>query len=422
MLDRKFIRENFDFVKDSIKWKKEKVDISNFPELDGKERHILQKINDLRAERNSLSKEVSRLKKEKKDATNIIKKVQDINKKIKELEKEHTEVSSQLEELLKWIPNIPHHTVPKGESEEDNVEIKKWGTPRNFNFTPLPHWEIGEQNDIFDFKRASKISGARFSLLKGFGAKLERALIDFMIDVHTSEHGYIEVAPPYIVNYDSMYATGQLPKLENEMFKTKEDDFYLIPTAEVPITNLHRDEILKERDLPKYYVAYTPCFRREAGSYGKDTRGLIRVHQFDKVELVKFVKPEESYIELEKLVKNAEKILQLLELPYRVVQLCTADLSFAAAKCYDLEVWFPAQNTYREISSCSNFEDFQARRGKIRFRRDETRKIEFVHTLNGSGLAIGRTMAAILENYQNDDGSFDIPEVLKPYLKPKYEI
>ncbi|MBP7461866.1 MAG: serine--tRNA ligase [Candidatus Delongbacteria bacterium] len=417
MLDRKFIRENPDVVGKAIVNKHEKADLSLFLELDLQERDLKKQADDLRAERNRLSEKVSELKKQKQDASAEIESVRTINTGIKSVEEKYETIHQQSESLLNWFPNIPHHTTPIGESEEDNVEIRQWGQPRIFDFPVKAHYEIGEQQDIMDFQRAGKISGARFSLLKGRGARLERALIDFMLDIHTLEHGYTEIAPPYLVNYESMFATGQLPKLEDEMFNTGRDPYFLIPTAEVPVTNLHRDEILKEDQLPLYYASYTACFRREAGTYGKDTRGLIRVHQFDKVEMVKFVKPENSYEELELLVKNAEKLLQLLNLPYRVIQLCTADLSFASAKCYDLEVWLPSQGKYREISSCSNFEDFQARRGKIRFRRNSTRETEFVHTLNGSGLAVGRTMAAILENYQTPDGNFTLPDVLTPYIK-----
>jgi len=422
MLDKKFVRENPELVEKAITLKNEKGDLKNFIRLDDEARNYKKEIDELRSDRNRLSEEVSKLKKAKMDASQIIEDVKSINDKIKDLEEKYQNALTESDEILSWIPNIPHHTVPHGKGEDDNKEIRKWGHIREFQFTPKAHYEIGEQQDIIDFERAAKISGARFSLLKGIGAKLERALIDFMIDVHTHENGYTEIAPPYLVSYDTMFATGQLPKLAEDMYTMEKDSLYLIPTAEVPVTNLHRDEILKEENLPLYYVAYTPCFRRESGTYGKDTRGLIRVHQFDKVEMVKLVKPEDSYEELEKLAANAEKILQMLELPYRVVELCTGDLSFSAAKCYDIEVWFPSQEKYREISSCSNFEDFQARRGKIRFRRNETKKTEFVHTINGSGLAIGRTMAAILENYQNHDGTFQIPHILKPYFEKKYEI
>lgn len=416
MLDRKFIRENQEVVGKAIINKREKADLNKFLVLDEMERDLKIQADDFRAERNRLSERVSGLKKQKQDATTEIEKVREINTQIKSLIEEYEKIHTESESLLAWFPNIPHHTTPIGTSEADNQEVRQWGQPRIFDFPIKAHYEIGEQNDIMDFKRAGKITGARFSLLKGQGAKLERALISFMLDIHTRDHGYVEIAPPYLVNYDSMFATGQMPKLEDEMFNTGRDPYFLIPTAEVPVTNLHRDEILREDQLPIYYASYTACFRREAGSYGKDTRGLIRVHQFNKVEMVKFVKPENSYEELELLVKNAEKLLQLLNLPYRVIQLCTADLSFAAAKCYDLEVWLPSQDTYREISSCSNFESFQARRGKIRFRRNATRETEFVHTLNGSGLAVGRTMAAILENYQTQWGGFEIPEILIPYM------
>src|SRR5690606_13525945 len=335
---------------------------------------------------------------------------------IKALEDEVRDVDARLRDLLLSIPNIPHESVPYGESEADNVEVRRWGTPREFSFEPKPHWEIGAKLGILDFERAAKIAGSRFVVYKGLGARLERALINFMIDVHVNEHGYTEIWPPYLVNAASMIGTGQLPKFAEDMFKVDGDDYYLIPTAEVPVTNLHRDEILSADELPKYYVAYSACFRAEAGSHGRDTRGLIRQHQFDKVELVKFVRPETSYEELEKLVADAEDILRRLGLPYRVTMMCTADVGFAAAKKYDPEVWMPSYGRYVEISSCSNFEDFQARRANIRYRPAPKAKPEYVHTLIGSGLALCRTLAAILENYQNEDGSVTIPEALRPYM------
>jgi len=348
--------------------------------------------------------------------------MKELSDEIKRLDGEVKEIDDKLLNLLLHIPNIPHESVVEGESDEDNVEIRKWGEPKDFGFEPKAHWDLGAELDILDFERASKLTGARFSLFKNAGARLERALINFMLDLHTTEHGYIEMATPFMVNRDSMIGTGQLPKFEYDMFHIPSKDYFLVPTAEVPLTNLYRDEILDEDMLPMYYTAYTPCFRQEAGSAGRDTRGLIRNHQFDKVELVKFSLPEDSYDELEKLTNNAEEILKLLGLPYRVVMLSTGDLGFSAAKTYDLEVWMPSYGRYVEISSCSNFEDFQARRANIRFRREDTKKLEFVHTLNGSGLAVGRTFAAIIENYQQEDGSIKIPEVLKPYAGGLEEI
>ncbi|HHG74143.1 MAG TPA: serine--tRNA ligase, partial [Persephonella sp.] len=337
------------------------------------------------------------------------------NKKIDQLERELKDVEKRFNYLLLSVPNIPHPSVPVGEDEEENVEIRRWGEPRRFDFEPLPHWDIGEKMGILDFERGAKLSGSRFTVMYGYAAKIERALISLMLDLHTKKHGYTEVWTPVLVKPEILTGTGQLPKFEEDLYKVCDEDLYLIPTAEVSLTNLHANEILKEEELPKYYTAYTPCFRREAGSHGKDVRGILRQHQFDKVELVKIVKPEDSYNELEKLVKEAEKVLQLLELPYRVVELCTGDLGFSASKTYDIEVWVPSQNRYREISSCSNTEDFQARRAKIRY-KDKEGKNHFVHTLNGSGLAVGRTLLAIMENYQRKDGGFDIPEVLKKYM------
>jgi seryl-tRNA synthetase len=345
-----------------------------------------------------------------------------LSQRIKALDDELAEIEKQLQEILLFIPNMPHESVVVGKDEKDNPVVKVWGEKPSFNFEPKPHWDIGEQLGILDFERAAKMTGARFTLYWGAGAELERALINFMLDMHTTKHGYTEVLPPFIVNSSSLIGTGQLPKFKNDLFKLEDWDYYLVPTAEVPVTNIHAGEILEEDELPKYYTAYTPCFRSEAGSYGKDTRGLIRQHQFNKVELVKIVKPEDSYSELESLLANAEAILQALGLHYRVVSLCTGDLGFAASKTYDIEVWLPGQDTYREISSCSNFEDFQARRADIRFRRKGKKKTELVHTLNGSGLAVGRTVVAILENYQQEDGSVVIPEALRPYMKGKDRI
>jgi seryl-tRNA synthetase len=369
----------------------------------------------LKALRNKVSEEISRVK-DKSLAQDRIAEMREVSQRIKSLDEELKEVEEALAGFLLTVPNIPSASVPVGASEGDNVVVRKWGEPAVFPFAPKPHWEIGETLGILDFERGAKLTGARFTLYKGAGARLERALINFMLDLHTGGHKYVEMLPPFMVNRESMIGTGQLPKFEDDLFKIDGLDYFLIPTAEVPVTNIHRGEILRGADLPVCYAAYTPCFRKEAGSYGKDTRGLVRQHQFNKVELVKFVRPSESYRELENLTADAEHVLQLLGLPYRVVELCTADLGFSAAKTYDLEVWLPAQNTYREISSCSNFEDFQARRASIRFREDDRAKPEFVHTLNGSGLAVGRTVVAILENFQQADGTVTIPEVLRPYM------
>jgi len=433
MLDIKFIRENLEFVKQAMRdrglvvYDKKEIptltdeklegalNFHQLVELDEQRRNVLKEADELKNKRNLVSEEVGRFKRQKKDASELINEMKIVSDKIKELDEKIKLLEENTNEFLLNVPNIPHESVPIGKDETKNIEIKRWGEPKHFDFEPLNHWDIGEMLEIIDFERASKIAGARFSLTKGLGAKLERALMNFMLDLNTSK-GYKEVFPPIIVNRESMTGTGQLPKFEMELFRIADPEFYLIPTAEVPVTNIHRDEILSEKDLPIYYTAYTPCFRREAGSYGKDVRGLIRQHQFNKVELVKFVKPEDSYNELESLTKDAEDILQKLELPYRVVALCTGDLGFAAAKTYDLEVWLPAQQKYREISSCSNFTDFQARRANIRFKREGKKGTEFVHTLNGSGLAIGRTLVAVLENYQQKDGSVVVPEVLRPYM------
>ncbi|MBK3332111.1 serine--tRNA ligase [Persephonella atlantica] len=419
MLDIKLIRKNPDFVKERLS-KRDPVYgkmIDEVLDVDEERRSLIREIEDLKAEKNRLSKQIGQLFREGKreEAEKIKEQVHGKNKKIEILEKELKSVEDRFERLMLTIPNIPHETVPVGEDEEDNVEIRKWGEPRQFDFEPLPHWEIGEKLGILDFERGAKLSGSRFTVMYREAARLERALINFMLDVHAKEHGYTEVWTPVLVKPEILTGTGQLPKFEEDLYRVCDEDLYLLPTAEVSLTNLHAGEILSEEKLPVYYTAYTPCFRREAGSHGKDVRGILRQHQFDKVELVKIVKPEESYNELEKLVKEAEKILQLLEIPYRVVELCTGDLGFSAAKTYDIEVWIPSQNRYREISSCSNTEDFQARRAKIRY-RDKDGKIHFVHTLNGSGLAVGRTLLAIMENYQKADGSFDIPDVLKDYM------
>jgi seryl-tRNA synthetase len=371
-------------------------------------------VEQLRYERNSVSEQIAQLKKEKKAASEKITAMREVSQRIKDLEIGLEEKENALRNLLLVIPNIPHDTVAPGKCSDDNPEIRKWGELPTFSFTPKPHWDIGESLGILDFERGAKITGARFTLYWALGARLERALINFMLDLHTKEHGYVEVLPPFLVNRESMTGTGQLPKFEEDLFKTSLD-YFLVPTAEVPVTNIHANEVLSEKDLPLYYTAYTPCFRKEAGSYGKDTRGLIRQHQFNKVEMVKFTTPEASYEELEKLLLNAEEVLKKLEIHYRVVSLCSADLGFSASKTYDIEVWLPGQNVYREISSCSNFEDFQARRANIRY-RTEAGKMRYVHTLNGSGLAVGRTLVAILENYQQEDGTVLVPRALIPYM------
>ncbi len=418
MLDIKFVRANPDKVIDALQKRGYEINFDEFLSLEQERLSLLREIEEKRAVRNSVSQEIAKLKKEKAEAEKIDKlilEMRELGEELSTIEDKLKEIEEKVQNFLLILPNIPHHTTPVGKDETENVEIRRWGVPREFDFTPLNHWDIGEILGIIDFERAGKIAGSRFAVMKGLGAKLERALINFMLDLHTSK-GYKEVLPTFLVNKASMIGTGQLPKFEEEMFKTVDPEFYLIPTAEVPVTNLHREEILNEDDLPIYYVSYTPCFRKEAGSHGKDVRGLIRLHQFNKVELVKFVKPEDSYEELETLTKDAEAVLQMLGLPYRVIALCTGDLGFASAKTYDIEVWLPGQGRYREISSCSNFEDFQARRANLRFRRRGKKGTEFVHTLNGSGLAIGRTVAAILENYQQKDGSVVVPEVLVPYM------
>ncbi|MDY6854738.1 MAG: serine--tRNA ligase [Thermodesulfobacteriota bacterium] len=422
MLDLRFVRENIEEVKEQIRQRGVVLDLEAFARLDSERRDLLQEVEGLKFQRNTVSEKIASLKKDKKDASSEIAAMREVAQKIKELDGKLKEQEDALNQIMMDLPNTPHSSVPIGSNEEDNIEIKRWGEIPEFHFNPMTHWDIGEKLGILDFERASKITGARFTLYKGWGAKLERALINFMLDLHTHEHNYKEVLPPFIVNRQSMTATGQLPKFEADLFKLEGLDYYLIPTAEVPVTNIHQNEILKSTDLPLYYTAHTPCFRSEAGSYGKDTRGLIRQHQFNKVELVKFVAPETSYDELESLLVNAEEVLKRLGLPYRVVSLCTGDLGFSAAKTYDIEVWLPGQNRFVEISSCSNFEDFQARRGNIRYRREGRSKTRFVHTLNGSGLAIGRTLIAILENYQQEDGTVKIPELLIPYLRGEKKI
>lgn len=415
MLDTKFIRDNLDQAEAILATRGGNLSLAGFRELDVKRRSLLTESETLKALKNATSEEIAKVK-DKSTVKDKIAQMKEVSTQIKTLDDQLKTVEEEFTSLLMTTPNLPHPTTPVGRSEDDNVVVRSWGTPPVFDCAPLAHWDIGEALGILDFERAAKITGARFCLSKGAGARLERALISFMLDLHTTEHGYTEVLPPFMVNRASMTGTGQLPKFEEDLFRLVDPDFFLIPTAEVPVTNIHRDEILKKSELPISYTAYTPCFRREAGSHGKDTRGLIRQHQFNKVELVKFVHPDESQAELEKLTAHAEKVLQLLELPYRVLALCTGDIGFSACKTYDLEVWLPGQGLYREISSCSCFGDFQARRAGIRFREEEKSKPEFVHTLNGSGLAVGRTLVAILENYQQADGSVVIPAALRPYM------
>ncbi len=416
MLDLKFVRENIDVVRKALEDKGEEASLDKFVQVDNLRRELLHEVEQLKNKRNTVSDEVAKMKRNKEDASALIEEMRTVSQRIKELDQKLREVEQELEEILLTLPNIPDASVPVGKSEDDNVPIRYVGEKPAFNFTPQAHWDLAAKLDIIDFERAGKVTGARFAFYKGLGAQLERALINFMLDLHTTEHGYTEVFPPFMGHRHSMVGTGQLPKFAEDAFRVAETDYYLIPTAEVPVTNFHREEILSAEQLPLYYVAYSACFRAEAGAHGRDTRGLIRQHQFNKVELVKFVKPEDSIAELEKLTLDAEEVLKRLGLPYRTVLMCTADLGFAAAKKYDLEVWLPSYNAYREISSCSNFGDFQARRAGIRFRRRPGAKAEFVHTLNGSGVAIGRTVAAILENYQQEDGTVKIPEVLRPYM------
>ena len=417
MLDLKFIRENPDLVKESLTKRGLNPElVDEFLEYDNRRRDILYEVEQLRHKRNVASEKIGQLKRAGEDVQPMITEMKDVSDRIKSFENELDDVEKNVNSVRLEIPNIPHEDVPAGNDEEDNELIRKWGEPRDFNFDFKPHWELGEDLDILDFERGTKVTGSRFTFLKGAGARLERALINFMLDYHRENHNYEEIFPPFIANNDSMTGTGQLPKFAADMFKLEDEEYYLIPTAEVPITNLYREEILDIDDLPIYHSAYSACFRAEAGAHGRDTRGIIRQHQFNKVEMVKFVTPETSYEELEKITNDAEDILQALELPYRVVRLCSGDLGFSAAMTYDLEVWIPAYDTYREISSCSNFEDYQARRAGLRYRPDPDSQTRYLHTLNGSGLAIGRTVAAILENYQNEDGTVSIPEVLKPYL------
>ncbi|MDP7238347.1 MAG: serine--tRNA ligase [Candidatus Latescibacteria bacterium] len=421
MLDQRFVRENLEVVRQAIANKNEKVDLDDFIALDERRRALLRDSEGLKQQRNTVSEEIARMKRNKEDATATIEAMRAVSAKIKQLDADLAEVQEKIHDLLIRIPNIPHESVPVGKDESDNEEVRRWGTTQEVDFERKPHWDIGEQLDIIDFQRAGKISGSNFVLFKGLGAKLQRAMIQFMLELHIEKHGYTEIAPPYLVNRASMFGTGQLPKMEEDMYRTDLDDLFLIPTAEVPVTNMHRDEIIPGEDLPVYYTAYSPCFRREACSYGRDTRGLMRVHQFDKVEMVKFARPETSYDELETLVNDSEEVLQMLNIPYRVLTLATGDLSFSAAKCYDLEAWSPGVARWLEVSSCSNFVDFQARRANIRYRTKEG-KARFVHTLNGSGMGMARTMIAVIEHYQTAEGKILVPEVLQPYMGGLTEI
>ena len=417
MLDLKFVRENMDLVGDALRRRRTAATLSGFGDLDRMRRETLAAVEKLRAERNEASEEIGRLRRENRDASALMERMKGVSAAIRERESGLPGIERRMEEMLLSLPNIPDPSVPEGEGEEDNPVVRTWGDPPAFPFPVRDHVDIGTGLDILDFDRAAKIAGARFCLMKGAGALLERALINFMLDIHTREHGYTEVLPPFLANSASFFGTGQLPKFEEDLFRVAGTDYYLVPTAEVPVTNIVRDEILPADSLPRKMTAYTPCFRAEAGSHGKDVRGMIRQHQFNKVELVKVCRPEESVAELESLTVDAEEILRRLVLPYRVVTLCTAELGFSAAKTYDIEVWLPSQGRYREISSCSNFTDFQARRAKIRFRDGATGKTRLAHTLNGSGLAVGRTVVAILENFQRENGSVLLPEVLRPYMR-----
>lgn len=420
MLDIKRVRDNFAEIKEMLLTRNEDLgNLDDFEGLDVKRRELIAKTEELKAERNKVSEQISLMKRNKENADEVIARMRQVGDEIKELDNQLNDVEERFKDMMMRLPNIPHESVPVGTTEDDNVEEYTWGEIPAFDFDIKAHWDLATDLKIVDFERGAKVTGSRFLFYRGLGARLERALMTFMMDLHAEEHGYEEMLPPVIVNRDSLTGTGQLPKFEEDVFKLEETDYFMIPTAEVPVTNFYRDEILPAEALPQGFAAYSACFRSEAGSAGRDTRGLIRQHQFNKVELVRFVKPEESYEQLELLTGHAEKVLQLLGLPYRKLKMCTADLGFTAAKKYDLEVWIPAQNMYREISSCSNFEDFQARRANIRFRREPNAKPEYVHTLNGSGLAIGRTVAAILENYQQADGSVVIPEVLRPYMGGK---
>ena len=423
MLELRFIRENLDLVVNKTRFRGlDPANIEKFAEIDQQRRDLLSEVEGLRNKRKTVSPKIAKLKKAGEDAESLVTEMRQVGDRIKELDGKLLGIEESLQKIVMEIPNLCHDTIPQGKDDNDNQELRKWGNLPEFTFKPKAHFELGEEQGTIDFERAAKLSGARFAILKGFASRMERALINFMLDLHTQRHGYEEVLPPFLVNTETMTATGQLPKFADDLFKTEvsDRDLWLIPTAEVPVTNIHRDETLAEKELPIKYCAYTPCFRSEAGSYGKDTRGLIRQHQFNKVELVKFTTPETSDQDLESLLADAEEVLQLLELPYRVVLLCSGDLGFSAAKTYDIEVWLPAQNKYREISSCGNFLDFQARRGGIRYRPKDSKKSKLVHTINGSGLAVGRTLAAIFENYQQKDGTIRIPEVLKPYFEDRF--
>jgi seryl-tRNA synthetase len=416
MLDIKFVRDNRDAVERMLEQRGYDMDLQTILSQDQQRREAIQEVESLKHERKLVSDQIAQIKKKGEDASQIISRMRQTSQRIKELDGKLGEVEGEIQKSLLLIPNVPHESVPVGKDENDNPVVKRWGEITQFPFTPKPHWELGESLGILDFERAAKITGARFTLYWGLGAQLERALINFMLDLHTTKHGYVEVLPPFVVNSSAMMGTGQLPKFKEDLFKLEGWDYYLVPTAEVPVTNIFMNEILEEKDLPLCYTAYTPCFRSEAGSYGKDTRGLIRQHQFNKVEMVKFTTPEQSYNELESLLLDAEEVLQRLELPYRVVTLCTGDLGFSAAKTYDIEVWIPGQRAFREISSCSNFGDFQARRANIRYRPKGKKKIAYPYTLNGSGLAVGRTLVAIMENWQQEDGSVVIPPALRTYM------
>ncbi len=415
MLDVKFLRDNLEEAQQRLATRGSAISLAEFATLDKRRRELLNSADTLKAEKNRVSALIGQTK-DKSQVKDEIMRMKEVAAQIKGLDEQLRDTTDALHNILMTVPNLPHKDCPIGTSEDDNVEISKWGAIKEFTFTPKAHWDIGENLDILDFERGGKLTGARFTLYKGAGARLERALMNFMLDLHTEQHKYVEMLPPFMVNRESMTGTGQLPKFEDDLFHVEGPDYFLIPTAEVPVTNIHRDEILGAEQLPLCYTAHTPCFRKEAGSHGRDTRGLIRQHQFNKVELVKFVVPQDSEQELAKLLGNAEKVLQLLELPYRVVDLCSADIGFSAARTFDIEVWLPGQSVYREISSCSNFGDFQARRAAIRYRPSEGAKTEFVHTLNGSALAVGRTLLAVLENYQQEDGSVIVPKVLQPYM------
>jgi len=416
MLDLKLLRENFDEVKARMATRSAEIDWDEFVRLDRGRRDALANIERLKEKKNRLSGEIGKLKQSGGDASPLMRVGEEVSEAIRAGEGPLAEIEAAFERVMLTLPNLPHASVKVGKNETENREVRRWGNPPSFDFTPKNHWDIGEELGILDFERAAKVAGARFAVYRGAGARLERALINFMLDLHTTNHGYTEMLPPVLANRTALVGTGQLPKFEEDLFRLTQGEYFLIPTAEVPLTNLHRDEILETKDLPIKYVAFTPCFRSEAGSYGKDVRGLIRQHQFNKVEMVKFAEPETSYDELESMVRNAEEVLKRLKIPYRVVELCTGDMGFSSAKTYDLEVWLPGQNAYREISSCSNCEDFQARRANIRYRKEKKGRPLFVHTLNGSGLAVGRTLVAVLENYQQKDGSVLIPEALRSYM------